>query len=110
MRQELGLIGGHIHSDGTIAFATFTGKAEVDRVLDVFVAPTTADDVALGHFPEQVGASTGRVLLFAGHSEAWTHYAALVVTAFSHSHAAERGLRQAAVIFRKLKMSFWYPR
>src|ERR1700732_1160277 len=50
------------------------------------------------------------MFLFASCAEAGTHYAAFIVTALSHAHAAQRGVRQAAMILGKLKVSPRFPR
>jgi hypothetical protein len=38
-RQELGLVGRHVDTDRAVGFAALAGQAEIQRVLDVLVAP-----------------------------------------------------------------------
>src|SRR6267378_2153653 len=82
-------------------------------MLDILVVPSVANDVALGHLPEQVGAAAGRVLLVASNAEAGTHDTAVVLAALSHADATQRGPGQTAMvvflILGKLKMSFRFP-
>ena len=82
-------------------------------MLDILVVPSVANDVALGHLPEQVGAAAGRVLFLASDAEAGAHYAAVVLAALSYANATQRGPGQTAMaidlILGKLKMSFRFP-
>src|SRR5579863_162916 len=114
MRKKLGLVCGNVNAHGTIALASLTGETEVERVLDLLAAPAIANDaifsgLALGHFPEQVSAAAGGVLFFAGGAVAGTHDTAFVAAAFSHAHAAQGRVRQAALIGGKLEASCRLP-
>src|SRR5579863_5556422 len=56
MREKLGLVGGNVDADGTIALAPLAGEAEIERALDFAAAPAIADDCiftigVLGHLP-----------------------------------------------------------
>src|SRR5947207_1583979 len=78
-------------------------------MLDILVAPAISDDIALYHFPEQVGSAASRVFLFASHAKTRTHDAAFISPAFAHSYASQHGPREAALVLRKLKMCFRLP-
>src|SRR6202022_1115491 len=108
--EKFSLVGSQIHTHRTIALAAFAGKAQVQRLLHLLVLPAIPDHIALNHLPKKMGTTPGRVFLLAGHAKAGTHdTAAFVATAFPDSHAAQGGVRQAALVLGKLKMSFRLP-
>ena len=109
MRQELSLVGGYIDAHGTVTFATFAGQTEVERFLHVLIAPAVVDDIALGHLPQQMSPAAGGMFLLAGYAETGTHCPAFEAPAFAHSHAAQSGVGEAAVILGKTKMGLWFP-
>src|SRR4029077_3503460 len=49
--EKLGLVSGDVHSDRTIALTPLARQAKIQRVLNVLVAPSVADHIALGHLP-----------------------------------------------------------
>src|SRR5947209_8828051 len=51
MREKLGFVRGHVHIDGAVTFATFAGKAEIERLFYVLVAPAFSDHIAVEHLP-----------------------------------------------------------
>src|SRR5205814_3602337 len=65
VRKELGLQGRHVHVDRAVVGAALAGKAEVERLEDLVVAPEV-ELLAIQHLPKQVRAAAGRVLLLAG--------------------------------------------
>src|ERR1035438_2783922 len=115
MRKEFGLVGGYVDADRAIAFASFTGEAEIEGLFDFFAAPAVADDpiastLTLRHLPEQVGAAAGGVFFVVRGAVAGAHEAAFFAAALAHSDATQRGLGQAAVVCRELEVSFRLPR
>src|ERR1043166_6629753 len=96
VRQKFGLIRGHIDIYRAIAFASFTGQAEIKRLFHTFVAPTICQEVAVEHLPEVMRASSRRVPLFVRHREAWAHRVVIGLlaafpSAFADSNAAQCG-------------------
>src|SRR5215475_188003 len=104
VRQELGLVGRQIDRHRALGLAALARQAQVERLFDFLAAPAIPDNLALGHLPQQVGATAGRVLFLAGYPKARAHDAAFVVSARAYSDAAQGGVCQAAVILRKLEM------
>src|ERR1700693_3148795 len=102
VRQKLGLVSGQVNAHRTVALAAFAGEAEIERLFYILVAPAVADHVALGHFPEQMGAAESGVFLFMRHPPTGTHDAAFLAAAFSYAYAAQHGVRHAAVVVGKL--------
>ncbi len=113
VRQEFGFVGGHVHVDRAVAFAAFACQTKVERFLDMFIAPSIADHVAMHHLPEQVGPAAGRVHFFARDHVAWAHSVlrafAVFTAAFSHSHTTQCGMREAAMIVGKLEIGGRIP-
>ena len=114
VRQELGFVRGHVDADRAIAFASFAGQAEIERLFDFFAAPAVADDsisstLALGHLPEQVGAAARGVFFVVRGAVAGAHQAAFFAAALAHAHAAQSGLGQAAVVGGELEIGFRFP-
>src|SRR6185437_5226082 len=97
-----GLVRGHIHIDRAVAFTAFAGEAEVQRLFDAVIAPAVLDNVTVKHFPEVVGAATGRVPFLARHHEAGAHGVvirlAIHTAALPNAHAAQHRVREAASI------------
>src|ERR1035438_6222494 len=96
MRKELGFVGGDVDSYWAIAFAALAGEAEIERLFDFLAAPAVADDpiastLALGHFPEQVGAAARGMLFVVRGALAGTHQAAIFAAALAHTHTAQSG-------------------
>src|ERR1022692_2380798 len=110
VRQELSFVGGHIDADRAVALAPLAGEAQIERVLHVLVAPTVLNHISLGHLPQQVGAASGRVFFLASHAKTGTHDSTFIVAAFAYSDVAQCGVRQAALIFGKLKVRLRLPR
>src|SRR5438270_512698 len=81
-----------------------------ERVLNLFAVPAVADDFALGHLPEEVGAAAGGVLFFVGGAPTGAHDAAFFAAAFAYSDTTQGGMREAAMIFGELEMCFRLPR
>ena len=104
VREELGLVGGYIYLDRALTFAALAGQAEVQRLLDVRVAPAVVQGVTLQHLEEQAGASAGRVFFLARHHIAGTHGAGMQLTAPAHAHAAQGRVRKAALIVGEREM------
>src|SRR6185436_16384476 len=73
VRQELGLVGGHVHVHRTIVLAPLARQAEIERVLDGFALPASGHHLAVHHFPEQPGPPAGGVLLLPRDHVAGTH-------------------------------------
>ncbi len=58
VRKKFCFVGGDVNADRAVALAAFAGEAEIERVFDLFAAPSIADDgvAAIGilrHLPEQ---------------------------------------------------------
>src|ERR1700677_1548685 len=110
VRQKLCFVSRDVDTDGAIALAAFTREAKVERFFDGFALPTVFDDIALGHFPEQVCAAASGMLFVARDAEARAHNSTFIAAAFADSHAAQRGRRQAAMVLGKFEMGFGLPR
>ncbi len=106
LRQELRLVGGHVHLDRTLGFAGFATEAEVQGLVDGVALETFVAEGSGEHLPKEMGAAAGGVLLLAGGAIAGAHDAALRVAAGAHADAALGGALEGAVVLRKNEMSF----
>ena len=104
VRQEFGFAGRHVDADRAIAFAPFTRETQIERVFYVFVVPAADQRIALEHFEEQPCAPARRVLLFARHTVARAHRAAMLFPALADTDAPRRHEREAVVVVRVLEM------
>src|SRR5690348_10141779 len=95
MRKKFRFVGGQVDRYGTIPFATFAPKAEIQRVFHALIAPTFHDAVTAQHLEEQTRASARAVLLFTCGAKARTHSVAFERTAFADAEAALGGQREA---------------
>src|ERR1035437_4568036 len=93
MREEFSFVGRDVDAHRTVALASLAGEAEIERVLDLFAAPAIANDLALGHFPEQMSAAARGVLLFMCGAPTRTHHAAFIAAAFADPNAAQSAVR-----------------
>src|ERR1051326_7428198 len=101
MREELGLISGHVDVDRTFRLAGLAGQAEIERIFDISTLPAAVERVALEHFKEQAGAAaSGMLLLFCGHVAGAHGAAGLNFAALAYADAARGDLREVAVRFR----------
>ncbi len=107
--EELGFVGGHVDGDGALGFAGFAGEAEVEGFADLLVGPSIGEDFVLHELPEEMGAATGGVELFAGRHEAGAHGGGVGFAAGSYSNAAESGRGEGAVFFGEGEVSFGLP-
>ena len=96
--QELGLVCGHVHADGTVAFAALAGQAEVEGAGYVVGVRRVHAGPAAGELEEQAGPAAGRVLLFAGGPVARAHHVAAAGQARPDADAAPGGRLQAAAV------------
>ena len=110
MRQEFGFVGGHVDVYRAVAFAAFAGETEIERFLHLFALPTVANDFALHHLEEQVGASAGAVLFFASDAIARAHRLLLVAAALAYAYAAQGRARETSAVFGKFEMRLGLPR
>ncbi len=111
VREKFGFVGGDVDADGTIALASFAGEAEIEGLLHFFAPPSVARSTSpLRHLPEQVSAAAGGVLFFVGGAPARAHHAAFFAAALADSDAAQRGVREAAVIEQELEVRLGLPR
>jgi hypothetical protein len=105
VREELRLVGGHVHVHRAVALAPLAGEAEVERVFHGFAPPSICKHLALNHLEEEPRPAARGVFLFARHHEARTHCCALEPAARTHTDTAQRRPREAAaVIAGKAKM------
>ncbi len=88
--EKLGLVARDVHVGRAVGLAPLATQAQVQRILDLLVLPTVLDDLPLEQLEEQPGATTGRVLFFAGGAKAWAHGASVQRTALAHADAALR--------------------
>ena len=79
-------------------------------MFDFFAAPAVADDFSLRHLPEQVSAAAGGVFFIVGGAPTGTHHAAFFAAALANTDAAQRSVREAAMILRELEMGLRLPR
>jgi len=89
VREELGLVRGHVHVDRAVGLAALAGEAQVEGVLHPLVLPPVADDLALEHLEQHPGPTPGGVLLLPGHHVAWAHRPALRPAAQPHADALQ---------------------
>src|SRR5580765_3411526 len=99
MSKEFGLVGGHVHVDGTFAFAGLAGKTEVQRFFYIFVFPAALQRITAQHFKKQTCTAAGGMLLFPGNHVAGAHGATIVFAALAYADAAQRGFRKVPVVF-----------
>ena len=98
MGEELGLVGGDVHVHRAVGLAALACQAQVERLLDVPVAPTPGDDVARQHLEQEVGPAPGGVLLVTGDHEARAHRPALGPPALAYPDATPGGVHEAAPV------------
>src|SRR5581483_3538358 len=102
--------GRNIYSYRAVALAAFARQAEIKRLFDVLVLPTIADDLALGHLPQQVSSPTSRMLFLPGDPETRAHDSTFVTSALPDANAAQGGASQAAVVVHVLEVRLRLPR
>src|SRR6478752_5118330 len=88
VREELGLVGGHVGMRRAVARATLAGEAPLQRVLDRLARPAIGDHLAAQHLGEQPRAAARRVALLARRAVARAHRAAPLGAALAHADAA----------------------
>ena len=112
--EKLGLVGGHVDLHGALGFAGLATEAEIEGLVDgaaleAFVAQGTGE-----HFPEQVRAAAGGVLLLTGGAVAGAHDAAYGVAAGADADAALSGAGERSVVFCEGEVGppfpSWFPR
>src|SRR5205807_8353776 len=101
VREELGLVGGHVDLDGAIALASFARETEIQRLPHVVVAPAARQRLAFEHLEEQPRASAARVLLVVRDAIARAHRAIVLAAALADAYATGRRKRKAAAIVRE---------
>src|SRR5262245_4669239 len=108
--EKLRFVGSHVHMDGTLSFATFTGETEIQGFFHPFAPPPVLQRVTLKHFKKPPRPSPGRVHLLPGNHVAGTHGSPLFAAAFPHSNTAFHGAAKAEAVARELEMSCWLER
>src|SRR5690606_13964506 len=91
MRQEFGLVRGHVGMGGAVAAATVARQTGIQRFFDLFTVPAVLYNVALQHFPKQARAPTRGKAFVLGGAIARAHGAALLAAATAHAYAAFDG-------------------
>ena len=104
LREELGLVGGHVDPDRAVALAALARQAQVQRLLDLRRPPSARDHLAGRHLEQQPGPPAGRVHLLAGGAVARTHHSAVLGDALPDAEAppGRPGERAAVVGERQL--------
>ena len=87
MREEFGLIGGHIDVDRAVALAALAREAQVERLFDVLILPPVLQRILFEHLEEQSRASTRGMHLLSRDHETRAHRAVLEPAAFSDADA-----------------------
>src|SRR5487761_1121570 len=87
--EELSLVGGHVYAGGALALAGLAGEAEIERFPYLFVLPLVGEDFALHQLPQEMGAASGRVELFAGGHEAGAHGSGILFAAGAYAYTAQ---------------------
>src|SRR5688572_9217723 len=95
MREELGLVGGHIDADRAFGLACLARETEIQRLLELLALPAARDRLAAQHLEEEMGAAARRVLLVPRHHVARTHRPFTGLPALADADAAQRGSRDA---------------
>src|SRR5690349_18649420 len=103
--KKLCLVSGHVHVDGTVAFATLAGEAQVERVEYFFALPSIANHVAVHHFEQQMRTAARGMLFLHRDAIARAHSALLLTAALSDAHTSHGGMRKTALIAGEVKMS-----
>src|SRR6185369_7001463 len=96
--EELGLVGRHVDLHRAFPLARLAGEAEVERLLDLPVAPAAPERIPFQHLEEQAGPAAGRVLLLPGHPVARAHGAGVLLPAVAHPYAALGGAGEAPLV------------
>src|SRR5208337_507156 len=97
--EKLGLVGGHVYLHRALGFASLATEAEIEGFVNSAALEAFVTQGAGKHFPEQVCAAAGGVLLLAGGAVAGAHDAAHGVAAGADANAALGGAREGAVVF-----------
>ena len=96
VRQELGLLGDHVHPDRTLRLAASARQAEIERLFDGSAPEAAGHDLALEHLKQRPRAAPRRVLLVVGGHVGWGHRAPVCLAALPYPHAPDRRVRHAA--------------
>ena len=96
--QELSLVRGHVHADGTVALAALAGQAEVEGAGHVVGVRRVHARPAAGELEEQAGPAAGGVLFLAGGPVARAHHVPAGGQARPDADAAPGGRLQAAAV------------
>ncbi len=104
VREELGLVRGHVHVHRALGAAPLARQAEVERLLHGLALPAPLHRVALEHLEEQVGAAAGRVHLLLGHHVARAHGAVLFLAALADADAALGRVGEAPLVVQELEV------
>ena len=83
VREELGLVGGHVDVHRALGLASLARQAEVERLADRLALPALLHRVALEHLEEQVRPAAGRVHLLLGDHVARAHRPVLLLAALA---------------------------
>src|SRR6185503_13834534 len=100
MREELGLVGGHVGVRGAVARAALAGEAPLEGLAHVVAAPAFGDELAAQHLLQQPRAAARGVALLARAAVARAHGAALRRAALAHADAALGSASEAVADFR----------
>ena len=101
LREELGLVGGHVDPDRAVALAPLARQAQVQRLGHLVGLPAVLDHLAVRHLEQQPGASPRGVHLLARGPEARAHHPAVRGDALAHAQAAAGGAGEAAAVVRE---------
>src|SRR5690349_618602 len=100
MGPELGLVRRHVDVHRTLALAALAGEAEIERLLDLVVAPAVIELVAVHQLEEEMGPAARGMTLLTGDHVARTHDAAVVAATLADADAAERSVAERSVVVR----------
>src|SRR6185437_13230523 len=107
VRQKLGLVSRHVHVNGTFAFATLAGQAQIKRILDGFALPTIGQHLAVHHLKQQMRPAARAVFLLACHLIAGTHDLTALFAALADADAAKSRPRERSLVFRVMEVRGW---
>src|SRR5262245_50985746 len=111
MGAELGLVGGHIDVDRTVALTALAAEAKIERLLHGSALPAIHDRISAQHLEQQARPAARAVALLERRHVARTHHAtvARAPPAGTDADATQGRLREAAAVFgiREIRRDFW---
>ena len=106
LREELGLVSGHVDGDRALGLASLATEAEVEGLVDSLALKAFGAQCSGEHFPEQARTASCGVLLVAGGPVTGAHDAAVGLEACTDADTAGGGALERALVAEENEMGF----